>query len=86
MLITPCLQISKSSNFCNQVPGFLVLLTDFFYEQLYAVVLPIIIFIFVYLRRRDIYDLHHSILGNFRFSVIFPVVQIEISSRSEFCL
>ncbi|MCD7454804.1 putative lipid phosphate phosphatase 3, chloroplastic [Datura stramonium] len=30
---------------------------------LYAVVLPIIIFIFVYLRRRDIYDLHHSILG-----------------------
>ncbi|KAJ4848977.1 Lipid phosphate phosphatase 1 [Turnera subulata] len=30
---------------------------------LYAVILPIIIFIFFYMRRRDVYDLHHSILG-----------------------
>ncbi|KAG8366668.1 hypothetical protein BUALT_Bualt17G0103500 [Buddleja alternifolia] len=30
---------------------------------LYAVLLPIAIFILYYLRRRDVYDLHHSILG-----------------------
>ncbi|KAL2233390.1 lipid phosphate phosphatase 2 [Sesamum indicum] len=30
---------------------------------LYAVLLPIAIFVLYYLRRRDVYDLHHSILG-----------------------
>ncbi|XP_058738118.1 lipid phosphate phosphatase 2-like [Vicia villosa] len=30
---------------------------------LYAVLLPISVFVFVYMRRRDVYDLHHSILG-----------------------
>ncbi|XP_050221000.1 lipid phosphate phosphatase 1-like [Mercurialis annua] len=30
---------------------------------LYAVLLPIVVFVFVYIRRRDAYDLHHSILG-----------------------
>ncbi|XP_031122911.1 putative lipid phosphate phosphatase 3, chloroplastic [Ipomoea triloba] len=30
---------------------------------LYAGVLPIIIFVLFYLRRRDVYDLHHSVLG-----------------------
>ncbi|KAL5726569.1 hypothetical protein ACHQM5_009603 [Ranunculus cassubicifolius] len=30
---------------------------------MYAVLLPIVIFVFVYYRRRDVYDLHHSILG-----------------------
>ncbi|XP_073301427.1 lipid phosphate phosphatase 2-like [Primulina huaijiensis] len=30
---------------------------------LYAVLLPIVIFVLYYLRRRDVYDLHHSILG-----------------------
>ncbi|KAF2310946.1 hypothetical protein GH714_018687 [Hevea brasiliensis] len=30
---------------------------------LYAVLLPIAIFIFFYIRRRDVYDLHHSILA-----------------------
>ncbi|PON34195.1 Lipid phosphate phosphatase [Parasponia andersonii] len=29
----------------------------------YAVLLPIVIFVLIYLRRRDVYDLHHSILG-----------------------
>ncbi|KAL0372656.1 UNVERIFIED_CONTAM: Lipid phosphate phosphatase 1 [Sesamum calycinum] len=30
---------------------------------LYAVLLPIAIFVLYYLRRKDVYDLHHSILG-----------------------
>ncbi|KAL6505773.1 Lipid phosphate phosphatase 1 [Orobanche hederae] len=30
---------------------------------LYAVLLPIFIFVLYYLRRRDVYDLHHGILG-----------------------
>ncbi|XP_027188936.1 lipid phosphate phosphatase 1-like isoform X2 [Cicer arietinum] len=30
---------------------------------LYAVLLPITVFICFYLRRRDVYDLHHSVLG-----------------------
>ncbi|KAG9135544.1 hypothetical protein Leryth_022275 [Lithospermum erythrorhizon] len=30
---------------------------------IYAVLLPIAIFIFIYLRRRDVYDMHHAILG-----------------------
>lgn len=30
---------------------------------IYAVLLPVAIFIVVYLRRRDVYDLHHAILG-----------------------
>ncbi|KAK3031563.1 hypothetical protein RJ639_036362 [Escallonia herrerae] len=31
--------------------------------QLYAVLLPIAVFLLFYIRRKDIYDLHHSILG-----------------------
>ncbi|XP_022853080.1 lipid phosphate phosphatase 2-like [Olea europaea var. sylvestris] len=30
---------------------------------MYAVLLPIVIFLLFYLRRRDVYDLHHGILG-----------------------
>ncbi|XP_052197022.1 putative lipid phosphate phosphatase 3, chloroplastic [Diospyros lotus] len=30
---------------------------------IYAVLLPIAIFLFVYFRRRDVYDLHHAVLG-----------------------
>ncbi|KAF5751891.1 putative lipid phosphate phosphatase 3 [Tripterygium wilfordii] len=30
---------------------------------MYAVLLPIAVFLFFYFRRRDVYDLHHSILG-----------------------
>ncbi|KEH44176.1 lipid phosphate phosphatase-like protein [Medicago truncatula] len=30
---------------------------------LYAVLLPIFVFLFFYMRRRDVYDLHHSVLG-----------------------
>lgn len=30
---------------------------------LYAVLLPIVVFLLYYVRRRDVYDLHHSILG-----------------------
>ncbi|XP_030492023.2 lipid phosphate phosphatase 2 isoform X1 [Cannabis sativa] len=36
---------------------------------IYAILLPIAIFLFVYYRRRDVYDLHHAILGLF-FSVL----------------
>ncbi|KAG5532329.1 hypothetical protein RHGRI_026832 [Rhododendron griersonianum] len=30
---------------------------------IYAVLLPIVVFLLIYIRRRDVYDLHHSILG-----------------------
>ncbi|KAF8052193.1 hypothetical protein N665_1588s0007 [Sinapis alba] len=29
----------------------------------YAILLPLAIFIFIYFRRRDVYDLHHAVLG-----------------------
>lgn len=31
---------------------------------MYAVLVPIAIFVLFYARRKDVYDLHHSILGN----------------------
>ena len=34
-----------------------------FYDQIYAVLLPIVIFLLIYIRRGDVYDLHHSTLG-----------------------
>ncbi|XP_050937967.1 putative lipid phosphate phosphatase 3, chloroplastic isoform X5 [Cucumis melo] len=40
---------------------------------LYAMLLPIAVFLFVYWRRRDIYDLHHAILGLF-YSVLITAV------------
>ncbi|GER44439.1 lipid phosphate phosphatase [Striga asiatica] len=40
---------------------------------LYAVLLPIFIFVLYYIRRRDVYDLHHSILG-LLFSVLITAV------------
>ncbi|RVW16976.1 putative lipid phosphate phosphatase 3, chloroplastic [Vitis vinifera] len=43
---------------------------------IYAVLLPIVIFILFYLRRRDVYDLHHSILGLF-FSMLITAVITE---------
>ncbi|XVE72129.1 hypothetical protein DITRI_Ditri11bG0013700 [Diplodiscus trichospermus] len=39
----------------------------------YAVLLPMTIFLVVYIRRRDVYDLHHSILG-LLFSVLVTAV------------
>lgn len=30
---------------------------------LYAVLLPIVVFLFIYFKRRDVYDIHHAILG-----------------------
>ncbi|GMN38647.1 hypothetical protein TIFTF001_007878 [Ficus carica] len=30
---------------------------------MYAVLLPIVVFLLIYLRRRDVYDLHHAVLG-----------------------
>lgn len=32
--------------------------------QMYAVLLPIAVFVLFYARRKDVYDLHHSTLGN----------------------
>ncbi|XP_022150490.1 lipid phosphate phosphatase 2-like [Momordica charantia] len=40
---------------------------------LYAVILPILIFLFIYIRRRDVYDLHHAILG-LLFSVLITAI------------
>jgi len=31
--------------------------------QIYAVVLPIIVFVIRYCKRKDVHDLHHAILG-----------------------
>lgn len=31
--------------------------------QVYGIILPVLIFVFIYIRRRDVYDLHHGILG-----------------------
>ncbi|CAN0913686.1 Putative lipid phosphate phosphatase 3, chloroplastic [Linum grandiflorum] len=44
-----------------------------FYRFMYAILIPIVIFIVVYFRRRDIYDLHHAILG-LLFSVLVTAV------------
>ncbi|XP_022990866.1 lipid phosphate phosphatase 2-like isoform X1 [Cucurbita maxima] len=35
----------------------------FWAVHIYAVLLPIVVFLFVYWRRKDVYDLHHAILG-----------------------
>ncbi|KAG8659752.1 hypothetical protein MANES_02G071800v8 [Manihot esculenta] len=40
---------------------------------IYAVILPMVIFLIIYFRRRDIYDLHHAILGLF-YSVLVTAV------------
>ncbi|XP_009779835.1 lipid phosphate phosphatase 2 isoform X1 [Nicotiana tabacum] len=39
----------------------------------YAVLLPIVVFLLVYFRRKDVYDLHHAILG-LLFSVLITAV------------
>ena len=40
--------------------------------QVIAVIGPVVIFILIYIRRRNVYDLHHAILGNFSFlSIVF---------------
>ncbi|OMO64102.1 Phosphatidic acid phosphatase type 2/haloperoxidase [Corchorus olitorius] len=40
---------------------------------MYSVLLPICVFLFVYQRRRDVYDLHHSVLG-LLFAVLITAV------------
>ncbi|KAF8010173.1 hypothetical protein BT93_J0964 [Corymbia citriodora subsp. variegata] len=40
---------------------------------MYALLLPMVIFVVMYLRRRDVYDLHHAVLGLF-YSAIFTAV------------
>ncbi|XP_015880043.1 lipid phosphate phosphatase 2 isoform X2 [Ziziphus jujuba] len=40
---------------------------------MYAMMLPILIFLVVYFRRRDVYDLHHAVLG-LLFSVVITAV------------
>ncbi|CAN1796349.1 Putative lipid phosphate phosphatase 3, chloroplastic [Linum perenne] len=44
-----------------------------FYRFIYAVLLPILVFIVFYFRRRCVYDLHHAILG-LLFSVLVTAV------------
>ncbi|KAL9671765.1 hypothetical protein QQ045_009338 [Rhodiola kirilowii] len=43
---------------------------------IYSVLLPMVVFLFVYYRRRDVYDLHHAILGLF-FSVLITAVMTD---------
>ncbi|RZB54259.1 putative lipid phosphate phosphatase 3, chloroplastic isoform D [Glycine soja] len=43
---------------------------------IYAILLPIVIFLGVYIRRRDVYDLHHAVLG-LLFSVLITAVFTE---------
>ncbi|XP_022771982.1 lipid phosphate phosphatase 2-like isoform X2 [Durio zibethinus] len=45
----------------------------FWAVPVYAVLLPMMIFLIVYIRRRDVYDLHHAILG-LLFSVLVTAV------------
>lgn len=40
---------------------------------MYAVLLPMVVFLLIYFRRRDVYDLHHAILG-LLFSVVVTAV------------
>ncbi|KAF5192059.1 lipid phosphate phosphatase 2-like, partial [Thalictrum thalictroides] len=40
---------------------------------IYSVLLPILVILFIYYRRRDVYDLHHGILGLF-FTVLITAV------------
>ncbi|KAI5677492.1 hypothetical protein M9H77_08442 [Catharanthus roseus] len=40
---------------------------------LYAILLPIAVFLLIYLRRKDVYDLHHSVLG-LLFAVLITAV------------
>ncbi|KAL3596864.1 hypothetical protein D5086_008501 [Populus alba] len=49
----------------NTVPAWAV--------PMYAVLLPVVIFLVVYYRRRDVYDLHHAILG-LLFSILVTAV------------
>ncbi|XP_050228842.1 lipid phosphate phosphatase 2-like isoform X3 [Mercurialis annua] len=43
---------------------------------LYTIVLPMVIFLVIYFRRRDVYDLHHAILGLF-YSILVTAVITE---------
>lgn len=36
-----------------------------FLQQVYAVLLPCIIFLTFYTSRRDVYDVHYAIMGNY---------------------
>lgn len=47
--------------------------------QIYAVLLPILVFLIFYSRRRCVYDLHHAILGDFqaKFAVILFVTMLQ---------
>jgi diacylglycerol diphosphate phosphatase / phosphatidate phosphatase len=38
--------------------------------QIVAVIGPMIIITVIYFKRRNVYDLHHAILGNFIFFII----------------
>eukprot|EP00258_Populus_trichocarpa_P039542 XP_024455561.1 lipid phosphate phosphatase 2 isoform X3 [Populus trichocarpa] len=50
----------------NTVPAWAV--------PMYAVLLPVVIFLVVYYRRRDVYDLHHAILAGLLFSILVTAV------------
>lgn len=41
-------------NFCTTIP-----------EQIIAILLPLAVFLVYYFIRKDVYDLHHAILGTF---------------------
>ncbi|XP_010558568.1 PREDICTED: putative lipid phosphate phosphatase 3, chloroplastic [Tarenaya hassleriana] len=45
----------------------------FWAVPIYAILLPLVIFIAVYFRRKDVYDLHHAILGVF-YSVLVTAI------------
>ncbi|GFP79164.1 lipid phosphate phosphatase 1 [Phtheirospermum japonicum] len=49
---------------------------------IYAVLLPIAIFVFFYLRRRDVYDLHHAILGLLFAALITAVLTDSIKNAT----
>ncbi|KAJ6910682.1 hypothetical protein NC652_021364 [Populus alba x Populus x berolinensis] len=57
----------------DTVPAWSVPGLYLFDTQMYAVLLPVAVFLLFYIRRKDVYDLHHSILG-LLFSVLITAV------------
>ncbi|XP_022884369.1 putative lipid phosphate phosphatase 3, chloroplastic isoform X3 [Olea europaea var. sylvestris] len=54
----------------NTVPVWLV--------PIYAVLLPVAVFLLFYVRRRDVYDLHHAVLAGILFSILITGVLTDV--------
>lgn len=51
---------------------------------MYAVLLPILVFLVVYFRRRDVYDLHHAVLGDkLWLHIVLLVIIFHVHKKAE---